>query len=154
LYNVSRYHPHIPHAETDATQAQEASGDWPRPSALRVCYDCGLEFGSFTAVAAHAKKAHGYQSPAAPALHSTACLACLHEFHTRPRIIHHLLVGSRKCCDAVIANLAPNPAAAELLSSQERARAAEERKIPGRHLPRHRPMVRLPGPLPSWAPQV
>ena len=123
-----------------------ADGEWS-------CYECGAAFDTRRAMACHARRAHGVRPPHVQAVHGTACLACLREFHTRVRLTAHLAVGSTACCDAVLDNVEPpEPGARAQADAEERARAAAYRAAPGRHHPCHKPMVRLSGPLPWWAP--
>jgi hypothetical protein len=122
------------------------------PTETWPCYNCGASFDSRRALTSHATRAHGRTSDASDCMFGTSCIACLREFHTRPRLSGHLRHGSNACLEAIARSVAP-PTAQEIgeLLAEERARTAQARTFPGRHLPCHRPMCRLAGPLPNWA---
>jgi len=139
-------------APPPAHEPNELSGERLHPCSW-LCYNCGAAFHSRRALASHATRAHAKRSDASSCMFGTACIACLREFHTRTRLSGHLLHGSIACAEAIARSTVP-PSDEEVgaLLTDERARIAHARSFPGRHLPCHMPMCRLPGPLPSWAP--
>ena len=143
----------VPAPPSSAEPALNPRADTPSPAEPWPCYICGASFPSRRGLASHATRAHGRMSDASNCMFHTACIACLCEFHTRPRLSGHLRYGSSACLEA-IARSVPPPSAQEIgeLLADERSRTAQARSFPGRHLPCHRPMCRLAGPLPEWAP--
>ena len=143
----------------DCTQSSQAATSYvqPDPPAQHTwaCYSCGSMHASRRSLATHAARAHGHESPAANAMFSTTCIACMKQFHTRPRLVAHLLHSTTKCLEAILSSTQPpsSDVKAQLLE-EERQRARAHRKAPGVHSECHRPVLRLQGPLPQWAAQV
>ena len=83
------------------------------------------------------------------AVHDTKCVACMREYHCLVRLVKHLRKGS--CFDLVTNNVPPDPSAWPPLQTQMRLIQRDlRRKI--RKLPEMlRPIIRIEGPLQSWA---
>jgi hypothetical protein len=139
-------------APSAAHKPNELPGERLNPCSW-LCYSCGATSPSRRALASHATGAHAKRSDASRCMFGTACIACLRELHTRTRLSGHLLHGSTASAEAIARSTVP-PSQEEVGAplTDERARVAQARYFPGRHLPCHTPTCRLPGPLPSWAP--
>ena len=87
-----------------------------------ICYECGATFSGLHSLRMHARTAHGYRSPTMSAVHGTACLCCLRDFHSLSRLTTQHLKGSAKCFERIIRYVAPASASQlEELRSIERA---------------------------------
>ena len=55
-----------------------------------ICWDCGRDFRSRNALAAHRKAAHGRVHPCRPKLASTTCPGCDTDYFMMGRLLAHL----------------------------------------------------------------
>ena len=85
-----------------APALQGDAGAWgPHPAVL--CPECGRGFKHAGALGMHRYRAHGVRRPARRFADSTACGACLQDFHTRGRILYHLTYSAPTCLDRLAA---------------------------------------------------
>ena len=144
-----------PSGQNGQTHEPPASDHYPcgPPASPWLCYNCGASFTTRRGLASHATHAHKRAGAASDCMHGTNCVACLREFHTRHRLTAHLIHGSPACAEAIRRHLAPpSPLDVQELLATERACAAQAKANPGKYLPHNKPMCRLAGPLPLWAP--
>ena len=55
-----------------------------------VCPECGRSFNSEVAMGSHRSQDHGYRNIMRRYTFDTFCAICCVQFHTRPRLLHHL----------------------------------------------------------------
>ena len=77
------------------------------PDALVTCEICSKRFISTRALAVHRSRAHGKQRLAPRLVDGSTCPACLTDFRTRLRLIHHLEYSSAKCLEVVTSEVHP-----------------------------------------------
>ena len=71
------------------------------PDALVTCEICSKRFISTRALAVHRSRAHGKKRLAPQLVDGSTCPACLTDFRSRLRLIHHLEYSSPKCLEVV-----------------------------------------------------
>ena len=77
------------------------------PDALVTCEICSKRFISTRALAVHRSRAHGKRKLATQLVDGSTCSACLTDFRTRLRLIHHLEYSSPKCLEVVASEVPP-----------------------------------------------
>ena len=67
---------------------------------LVLCLECKTNF-SRSAITGHVTKMHGYRNPLKRHIYGTICLCCFTQFHTRRKLVHHVMYQktSVKCQD-------------------------------------------------------
>ena len=68
---------------------------------------CSKRFISTRALAVHRSRAHGKKRLAPQLVDGSTCPACLTDFRTRLRLIHHLEYSSPKCLEVVASEVPP-----------------------------------------------
>ena len=72
-----------------------------------LCYECGCALATVGAWRAHRAKVHGARHPARALASGTACNGCCMEFHSRPRLLRHLMYSVSACLDAYASFFVP-----------------------------------------------
>ena len=65
-----------------------------------LCYECGCALATVGAWRTHRAKVHGARHPARALAFGSVCSACCMEFHTRPRLLWHLMYSVPSCLAA------------------------------------------------------
>ena len=72
-----------------------------------LCYECGCALATAGAWRTHRARVHGARHPARALAFGTTCNACCMEFHSRPRLLWHLMHSVSACLDAYAAFCSP-----------------------------------------------
>ena len=87
--------------------------DLPEGSASAVvergfmCYECGCALATTGAWRTHVARVHGARHPARALAFGTTCNACCMEFHSRPRLLWHLMHSVSACLESYAAFCSP-----------------------------------------------
>ena len=137
----------------DAAAPPSAASAAPRPRRpapalpMLPCPECGHLFEGLRALGPHRYRVHGVRRLVRDYVDGTVCGACLMEFHSRRRLIHHLQFSGTHCLLRLSAARDPLPAEiTNALDAAEAARYKEVRKRGGLDRLQRLPAVRMPGP--------
>ena len=72
-----------------------------------LCYECGCALATVGAWRTHRARVHGARHPARALAFGTVCSGCCMEFHTRPRLLWHLMCSVSACLDAYASFFVP-----------------------------------------------
>ena len=72
-----------------------------------LCYECGCALATVGAWRAHRARAHGARHPARALAFGSMCSGCCMEFHTRPRLLWHLMYSVSSCLAAYASFFTP-----------------------------------------------
>jgi len=120
-----------------------------QPPSSHQCDECGALFATFAGMCSHQFIKHHRTNMLRRFTFCTHCVVCLKEFHTRPRLIHHIKSRSPKCSAILVANYVPlSVDVVEALDQEDNVERKRLRAL-GLNL-RHAcvPAFRLQGPLP------
>ena len=123
----------------------------PPPAEEFRCDVCGQSHATHKALRSHLFAAHKVRNPMRAYAFESHCMACLKEFWTRRRLLHHWATAP-KCGELVRSSV--KPASPSLLSGFDEEDAnchVEKGAIPKAFTPAGKPCMRLAGPLPHWA---
>ena len=111
-----------------------------------LCYDCGAVLATPGAWRTHRAREHGYRHPARSFALGTVCNGCCVEFHSRPRLVWHMMHSKPACLAANAAFFAPGPEAlVDELEATDRAAARALRRSGEYDRVAAIPHVRVPG---------
>ena len=80
-----------------------------RPVSLHACPLCDKVFGSLQLFATHQLAAHGVRRRVYELVDTPHCLSCMVFFHSRRRVITHLVEKEPVCCAYYLSRIAPLP---------------------------------------------
>ena len=72
-----------------------------------LCYECGCALATVGAWRTHRAKVRGARHPARALAFGSVCSACCMEFHTRPRLLRHLMYSVPSCLAAYASFFTP-----------------------------------------------
>ena len=130
-----------------AMEAEAAPPLAPEPLAFH-CYECGQAFSRLQAFKVHHRIVHGSRAQHWDAVHGTACLCCLREFHGVDRLLTHYRNKAR-CYDRIVRHVPADDASAALVEAL-RQQACDDRAQRRRGAPAI-PFVQMPDPPPERA---
>ena len=117
------------------------------------CLACDKAFDSPQALSVHLFSVHSIGRPFRQLVdHRTHCMQCMNDFHTRPRVIQHLMQGSERCAylyRTTMPVLTPRAVAALDKIDAEDAGKLKRRGHTRVHMDTR--MSRIPGPLTAEA---
>ena len=145
----------VPSSRTGSSKVHPASNMAPLPVPVEVpttpnrkCPYCSIEF-SFLALGTHMFRAHGKKNDVRQMIAGTSCLACMKQYNTRSKLLHHVSFRSAHCEQYYLHTIIPMPAEAYDKAEADTAKARTLLKRQGRS-PQYSPLpvVRLIGPTP------
>ena len=120
----------------------------PPSMPLHVCPECSKSF-TFQAIGTHMFRAHGKKNEVRQLVEGTICLACLKDFNTRSKLLHHVSFRCKNCKDFYQYNILPMSEETFDKAEKETAKCRASLKALGRSpLYSHLPVKRLCGPVP------
>ena len=72
-----------------------------------LCYECGCALATAGVWRTHRARVHGVRHPARALAFGTTCNGCCMEFHSRPRLLWHLVYSVSACLDSYAAFFSP-----------------------------------------------
>lgn len=117
----------------------------PVDGMLYHCKYCDYKATSSRATSLHAANEHHWRAAPWHFTYDTCCPVCMHQHHTRSRLVHHLARKQSRCLTTPI-HIYPPLTLAELAANAEKA--ATQNPTGHESLPRLMPATRVPGPLP------
>ena len=93
----------------------------------RLCIECGRDFPSLNALAAHRMRAHGLRHPFRDRIRGTICPGCARDFGLRDRLLTHIR-GLMGCTGVVqpLPLLSPEEVQAEDAAARAQVRANQK----------------------------
>ena len=116
-------------------------------SAEVACDMCLRRFTSITAMHSHKLKTHNIKNSLRNYVNCAWCPVCLKLFHSRVRVLHHVITRSKKCGDYLIKHFPTLPA--NIVEQLDAADAEEQRKLRNQGLHRRKsfkPVIQMYGP--------
>ena len=111
-----------------------------------LCYDCGCAPATVGAWRTHQARVHGARHPARALAFGTACSGCCAEFHTRPRLLWHLMYSVPACLAAYASFFDPcDDATVDVAEQSDRAESRALRKAGEYDRVAKMPAVRIHG---------
>ena len=125
----------------------------PTQQLPRFCYHCARSFPTVIALQAHFRHAHAAVHPLEYIVEGTVCQACMKEYWTRARLLHHVKHSQPACGRALERSFRPfNEEHRQSLAADLAAHAKEMRRTGDRTRSAIRPCVRRVGPCIAPAP--
>ena len=114
-----------------------------------TCTVCGKVTKSVASLHGHMSSVHKKRNIVRDVIDSTSCLACLHEFHTRHRMVVHLAYNAPECRHWYFVNIHPLDSETVASLDKQEQLDCKELKAAG-HGPRFSafPSARIAGPKP------
>ena len=79
------------------TRADDDEGIDQENVEISACEACNMSFASPAALAVHQQRKHGYRMAMRRFATDACCRVCKRYFHTRPRLLRHLHMGTTEC---------------------------------------------------------
>ncbi|CAE8665862.1 unnamed protein product [Polarella glacialis] len=112
------------------------------------CDKCPRMFESLQKVSVHLYKIHHVKSEARKFAAGSSCMCCLKQYHTRPRLIQHLLCRQTGCLQMMRASMQPlSEEDAEQLDKEDREVINRDKQRGQRSREHRLPFVQLHGPM-------
>ena len=113
------------------------------------CSACQARFSTYQVAALHMFRAHGVKNAIRQLVSGTVCCACLKDYNTRSKLLHHLSFRATRCKQFYQNVIPPMSPDKYEKAEAETALCRKNFKAQGRSpLYDPRPVVRVHGPLP------
>eukprot|EP00969_Alexandrium_andersonii_P011573 503617-Alexandrium_andersonii.AAC.1 len=99
----------------------------------------------------HRVRAHGYRSEHGARIDVCWCPACMRFFHEPRRVLHHVMIDSKRCGELILVHLTPWTEQQVYRPPTKKGRARKAAKVTSEIPPSRRAAIQAFGPLPEWA---